>query len=473
MDKKVDRRNFLKQTSKAGLAFMIVPRHVLGGKGFTSPSDKINVAIIGCGGRGGDHVKNAHKSENVVALCDVDDVRASDAFNLCPKANKYKDFRVMLDKEKQLDAVFVATPDHFHAVAAMAAIQLGKHVYVEKPLTHTIYEARMLTEAARKYKVVTQMGNQGSSTEGYRKVQEWIQANVIGDITRVHVWTNRPVWPQGVPTPLGKQEVPSTLDWDLWQGPAKERQYAASYLPFKWRGWWDYGTGSLGDMGCHFIDVPYRALKLTSPVSAEASATQVWSGDFFEADYADSCPPSSMVHLQFPARDEMPPVEMIWYDGGLLPKRPKELLPNEKMGTWDGGIIFEGSRGKMMCDIFGENPTLLPTAEMNFFKAPEETLPRVKGTHQENFFDVIKNGGTTSSPFDYAGPLTESILMGNLAVRCYNYKVLKAGKQPGDWDPYNYPGRVNLLWDAQQMKVLNYDYANQFVKSEYRKGWSL
>lgn len=473
MEKKVARRKFIRQAGTAGLSFMIIPRHVLGGTGYISPSDKLNIGVIGSGGKGESHVHSAHQSENVAALCDVDDSRAAGAYKLCPKAAKYRDFRVMLEKEKSLDAVFIATPDHTHAVAAMAAMQLGKHVYVEKPLAHSVYEARMLTEAAKRYGVVTQMGNQGSSTDGYRQVQEWINAGVIGDVTRVHVWTNRPVWPQGVPTPVTQVNIPQGLDWDLWQGPAKERSYSPNYLPFKWRGWWSYGTGSLGDMGCHFIDVPFRALQLTSPIAAEASATQVWSGDFFEADYSDSCPPSSVVHLSFPARGSMPPVVLIWYDGGLLPPRPEELLPHEPMGSWDGGIIFEGSRGKMMCEIFGEKATLLPTADMKFFKSPEETLPRVKGSHQQNFFDAIKKGSPASSPFSYAGPLTEAILMGNLAVRCYNHKVLMEGKKPGDWAPYVYPGRVRLLWDADKMRVTNYDLANAFVREEYRKGWSL
>ena len=470
-EKSSGRRKFVKQTTLAATGIMIVPRYVLG-RGYTPPSDKVNVAGIGVGGRGA-AVLRALESQNIVALCDVDDRRAADTYKRYDKAARYKDFRKMLDKQKDIDAVVVATPDHVHAVAAMAAMQLGKHVYVEKPLTHDIYEARMLTQAAAKYKVVTQMGNQGSSKDGIRETQEIIDAGIIGEVTKVQVWTNRPVWPQGVPTPTGKYEVPKELDWDLWLGPAPYRDYNPNYLPFKWRGWWDFGTGALGDMGCHFLDSPFKALRLKYPVAAEASAAQVWSGDFFEADYRDSCPPASKVHIYFPERGEMPPVEIVWYDGGIQPQRPEELGPNEPFGEWDGGILFEGSKGKMMCGIFGSNPTLLPTKVNKYFQKPEPTLPRISESHQMNWINGILHGTPTTSSFDYAGPFTEMVLMGNLAVRCFNMKRLKPGKKPGDWAPYEYPGRLRLQWDGDNMKVTNFDPANDWVKREYRKGWSL
>jgi hypothetical protein len=266
------RRSFIKSSSLAAAGFMIVPRHVLGGKGFIAPSDKLNIAGVGAGGKALVNLPNAYNNgtDNIVALCDVDDRQAIKAREKWPKARYVKDYRVLLDKDnKSFDAVIVTTPDHMHAPIAMAAMQLGKHVYVEKPLTHDIYEARMLTEAARKYKVVTQMGNQGSSGDDTRNIETWIQQGVIGDVHTVHCWTNRPVWPQGVPTPKEKMPVPKEVDWDLWLGTAPYREYHEAYMPFRWRGWWDYGTGALGDMGCHIMDVPFRALKLGYPTSVE------------------------------------------------------------------------------------------------------------------------------------------------------------------------------------------------------------
>ena len=471
----VERRDFLKTSALAVPAFMIIPRHVLGGKGYIPPSDKLNIAGVGVGGRGAGILNGAYNdgAENIVALCDVDDTRAAGSYKKYSKATRYKDFRVMLEKEKGIDAVMVGTPDHTHAAVALPAMQLGKHVYVEKPLTHNIYEARLLTEAAKKYKVATQMGNQGASGEGVRKIMEWIEAGVIGEVDKVHCWTNRPIWPQGVPTPTGKFDIPDTLDWDLWLGPAKMRDYNPAYLPFKWRGWWDFGTGALGDMGCHIIDPPFRALKLGYPTEVEASVSQVFVGDFVEAVYSDSCPPATKVHLTFPEREGMPAVEMIWYDGGILPKRPEELEPNEMMGDSDGGVIFEGSRGKIMCGVYGRNPTLLPTKAMDYFSQPKESIPRVPEGHQQNWVKACKEGTPTTSGFEYAGPFTEAVLMGNLAVRSYEMKVLKPGKKLGDWAPFNYPGRKRLLWDGPNMKITNFDEANAFVKRDYRKGWEL
>ena len=475
---KSSRRKFIKNTSLSAASFMIVPRYVLGGKGFISPSDKLNIAGIGIGGRGHGIVKGAYNegANNIVALCDVDQKYAKRTFEEYPKAKRFKDFRKMLRKRKDIDAVMVGTPDHTHAVIALTAMQMGKHVYVEKPLTHDIYEARILTQAAAKYKVATQMGNQGASGEGVRLIMEWIDAGVIGDVTKVHCWTNRPIWPQGIPTPKEKQEIPKDLDWDLWLGTAPFRDYNAAYLPFKWRGWWDFGTGALGDMACHIMDPPYRALKLGYPIEVEASVGQVYSGDFVLADYTDSCPPSSKIHIKFPARGAMPPVEMVWYDGGILPKRPDELEDGEAMGDSGGGVIFEGSRGKIMCGVYGRNPTLLPTKAMKFFKQPEKTIPRIEGDaagHQLDWVKSCKEGTPTASSFDYAGPFTETVLMGNLAIRSFNYKKLKPGKKVGDWDPYEFPGRKKLLWDGENMRITNFEEGNQFVKRNYRAGWSL
>jgi len=457
------RRDFIKNTTTAAAAFYIVPRHVLGGNGFISPSDKLNIAAIGAGGKGHYNIERAFNgdTDNIVALCDVD-LRMSDkAQKQWSKALFYKDFRELLDKEdKNIDAVIISTPDHMHAVQALAAMQNGKHVYVEKPLTHDIYEARTLTKAAHQYKVVTQMGNQGSSGNDTRKIKAWIEAGVIGKVHTVHVWTNRPVWPQGIPTPPGGHSIPSELDWNLWLGTAPDREFNPIYVPANWRGWGDFGTGALGDMGCHFVDVPFMALNLGYPLAVECSVGATWTGFFEEAIYTDSYPPSSKIHLQFPGN-----IEMIWYDGGILPKRPVELKPDEEMGEWDGGIIMEGSEGKLMAGLFGRNPTLLPSADADMDSLPKPKVAMVEGGidgHQQQWVKACKEGygAYTSSNFDISGPLTETVLMGNLAVRSFNY-------QDGD----SFPGRKQLLWDGENMKITNFDHANSFVKREYKGDW--
>lgn len=469
------RRKFLKLAAGSVPAFYIIPRHVLGGPGFTAPSDKLRIAGIGAGGKGWVNLENSFNkgSDDIVALCDVDDRMAARARKKWSKANYYRDYRELLEKEADnIDAVIVSTPDHMHAVQALAAMKMGKHVYCEKPLTHDIYEARTLTRAAEKYKIVTQMGNQGSSGDDTRHVEKWVQSGLIGDVHRVHVWTNRPVWPQGIPTPAGQHEVPKEVDWELWLGTAPRRAFNPIYIPANWRGWVDFGTGALGDMGCHFMDVPFRALKLGYPVAVECSVGSVWTGFFEEAIYSDSYPPSSKIHIQFPEREGMPPVEVVWYDGGIKPKRPKELLPNEEMGEWDGGIIFEGTKGKIMAGLFGRNPTLLPTALMKEVDLPQPDQPFVKDGsdgHQQQWVKACKEGygAYTSSPFSEAGPLTETVIMGNLAVRSYNYqKNEKKGNSPD-----NFPGRKQLLWDGENMKITNFEPANQFVRREYRGDW--
>jgi hypothetical protein len=295
---------------------------------------------------------------------------------------------------------------------------------------------------------------------------------VIGKVHTVHVWTNRPTWPQGIPTPKGKFEVPKEVDWNLWLGTAPYRDFNPIYLPAIWRGWSDFGTGSLGDMGCHFIDVPYRALKLRYPVSVSCSVGSVYSGFFKEEIYTDSYPPSSITNIKFPAREKMPAVEMIWYDGGMKPKRPDELLPDEQLGEGDGGIIFEGTKGKLMAGLFGRNPTLLPTKRMNETNLPKSKFPFVEGGsagHQTQWVKACKQGygAYTSSSFDKSGPLTETVLMGNLAVRSYNVQQKdSAGK-------ISYPGRKLLLWDGENQRITNFEPANQFVKREYRGNYTL
>jgi len=469
-----DRRKFLKDASLAAAFFYIVPRHVLG-RGFTAPSDKLNIAGLGVGGKAEVNLPYAYNkgAENIVALCDVDDRMAIKAKQLWPKAPYYRDYRDLLDKEyKNIDAVIITSPDHMHAPMALAAMQLGKHVYCEKPLTHDIYEARILTKAAEKYKVVTQMGNQGSSGNDTRLVETWIQEGIIGDVNTVHVWTNRPVWPQGIPTPTGKFAIPKEVDWDLWLGTAPYRDFNPTYLPATWRGWSDFGTGSLGDMGCHFIDVPYRALKLGYPTAVTCSVGSVYSGFFEEEVFTDSYPPSSVTYIQFAARGAMPPVEMVWYDGGIKPRRPNELLPNEPMGELDGGIIFEGSKGKLMAGLFGRKPTLLPTRLMAQTNLPASKYPFVAGGtegHQTQWVNACKQGygAYTSSSFDKSGPLTEIVLMGNLAVKSYNFQTKKGGGQS------DFPGRKQLLWDGENQRITNFEPANQFVQRQYRGNYSL
>lgn len=468
----VSRGQFIRQTALTAAGFMIIPRHVLG-KGFIAPSDKLNIAGIGVGGKGAGDLMEFAKSPfvNIVSLCDVDDRQAKDSRKRYPKATYYRDFREMLDKEKNnIDACSISTPDHTHAVATLAAMQLGKHVYTQKPLTHNIYEARQLTEAAKRYKVVTQMGNQGGSGDGVRKAQEMYQAGLIGDVIEAHAWTNRPVWPQGIPTPTGKFDVPAELDWDLWLGPASFIDYNPAYLPFNWRGWWAFGTGALGDMACHIMDPIFRILPIRYPDSAECSVATIWKEMWNDTPNLDACPPASIIHLNYPRTDGKGNLRVSWHDGGLLPERPQELLPEEAFGNWDGGVLIVGTKGKMLIDCYGANPRLLPTLRMKDLQV-KQTLPRVPEGHYLQWVNACIAGhgnATTSSPFEYAGPFTESILMGNLAIRSW---MLKNPKLKG-WDD-KYLGRKKLLWDAPNMKITNFEEANQFVKREYRSGWKL
>jgi predicted dehydrogenase len=458
------RRDFLKSGSLAAAGFFIVPRHVLG-RGFIAPSDKLNIAGIGAGGKGESDLHEFSKSPNanIAYLCDVDDRQIKKSVERFPKAQRYYDFREMLDKEhKSIDAVSVSIPDNCHAVAAIAAMQLGKHVYVQKPLTHDIYEARLLTESAKRYKVVTQMGNQGASGNGVRTMQEWYRAGIIGDATEIKVWTNRPVWPQGTGTPKSTDPVPDELKWDLWLGPAKEEPYHKEYVPFSWRGFWAFGTGALGDMGCHLIDPAFKTVGLGYPTDVQCSQVSIyekmWTADYFP----ESCPAASSVILNFPGKDGKPNVKLHWMDGGIVPERPDELGADEQFGGGDGGVLIIGTKGKMMCGTYGSDPKLLPTSRTSEVSIPQ-TLARVPEGHYVQWINACIAGygrNEVSSPFEYAGPLTETILMGNLALRASN---IKKGN--------TFPGRKKLLWDAPNMKITNFDEANQFVKRDYRQGW--
>lgn len=467
--KRSSRRNFIKKTSLAAAAFTIVPRHVLG-KGYRAPSDTLYIAGIGVGGKGYSDLAECAKSNavKIIALCDVDDRRAKRAREDWSDATYYKDYRKMLEQESSIDAVTISTPDHMHAIQAMAAMEKGLHVYVQKPLTHDIAEARQLTEAAHRYKVVTQMGNQGASGDGVRKMQEWYNAGLIGDVTEVWCWTNRPVWPQGIPWPKEKKtDVPSELDWDLWLGTAPKKDYIDNLVPFNWRGWWDYGTGALGDMACHIIEPAFKTLQLGYPTGVEASVGSVYVGEFQRGYFPESCPPSSHIILDFPERQGKSAVKLHWMDGGIQPTRPEGLGANEQMGDGGNGVIMKGTEGTMMCGTYGINPRLIPTALTDDINVPE-TLPRVPEGHYVQWVNACMAGygeNECSSDFDIAGPLTESILMGNLALRSFDIRKRNGNR----WE---YPGRyIKLLWDGPNMKITNFDEANQFVKRDYRTGW--
>ena len=347
MSSNIPRRTFVSEMAAAGAAFHIVPRHVLGGSRDRAPSDTLNVACIGVGGMGGSDVRGM-SDENIYALCDVDDRRAARSFNEFPRAKRYGDFRVMLERDgSNIDAVTVSTPDHTHTVAAMMALGMGKHVYCQKPLTRTIWEARQLAAAARGSHVSTQMGNQGHSWEGTRQIREWVEAGWIGTVREVHYWTNRPIWPQAIDRPLEAHHVPRHLDWDLWLGPAKWRPYHPAYAPFAWRGWWDFGTGALGDIGCHAMAAVFWALKLANPTSIEAVTSPV---------NTETAPNWSIVTYQFPARGKQPPVKVVWYDGGKKPPRPKELAAKRDLGK-NGNLII-GDKATMM------NGRIIPETKM-------------------------------------------------------------------------------------------------------------
>jgi len=470
------RRSFLKTTALAAAGFMIVPRHVLGGRGFLAPSDRLIVAGVGVGGKGQSNLSNIHKGgkADIAFLCDVDDRRAANSVKNFPSAKYYKDYREMLDKEgKHIDGVVVSTPDHNHAMIAMAAMQLGKHVYVEKPLSHDIFEARKLTEAANKYQVVTQMGNQGSSGDGVRQLQDWVDAGVIGKVERVYCWTDRPSWPQGITWPAVNGSVPKELDWDLWLGSAPYKPFVDKLVPFNWRGWWDYGTGAIGDMGCHLVEPPFRILGLDTPIDVQCSVGSIYVDEFKRGYFPDSCPPSSHVIMTFKkTKKTKDDLQIHWMDGGIKPGRPIELGANEPFGA--NGVLFEGTKGKMMCDVYGANPRLLPLSrneDVHVKPGVERVIGGVDGHYWDWAEACIAGYGKKklSSPFEIAGPLTETLLIANLAIRGTD---IQKPRQNGNG--FDYPGRdIKLIWDKENLRVTNFDEVNQFVRREYRQGWSL
>jgi len=442
----VTRRRLLGAASAA--AVTIVSRHVVGGRSQTPPSEKLNIAGIGVGGMGGSNLRNL-QSENIVALCDVDHAYAARTFKRYPKAKVHTDFRKMLEGQKDFDAVLVATPDHTHAVISMAAIKAGKHVYCQKPLTHDVYEARMLAKAAREAGVTTQMGIQGHSGEGARLICEWIWDGAIGRVREVDAWCSLSYYPWGHAgwssrwgrRPKDTPAVPTSLDWDLWIGPAPMRPYHPAYHPAVWRSWLDFGCGMMGDRGAHTLDPVFWALKLGPPTSIEATSLGLNS---------DTHPLASIVTYQFPARSDLPPVKLTWYEGLRAP-RPAELEDGRAMGDREGGVVFKGDKGKLTCGTYGNGPRLIPESKMKDYKRPPKTLPRVKGSHEIDWVRACKSGKPAGAGFDYSGPLTEICMLGNAARRI----------------------DARIEWDAENLKVTNLPEANKYIRTEYRKGWSL
>ena len=469
------RRRFLKHSAAAGAAALAAPlatpRIV---KGLVSANEKVNLAFIGVGGQGSSNLRSlteegrgqregrnereggaeregTAKLVNVVALCDADENMVNQHVSRFPKAQRHADYRKMLETQKDIDAVVVSTPDHHHAFAAVMAMNFGKHCYCEKPLTHSVYEARAVAEAAARNKVATQMGNSGHSGRGVRSVVDALRAGVVGKVVEAHAWTNRPIWPQGIPRPQGEDKLPPTMNWDLWLGPAPQRPYVGSrkgertYHPFVWRGWWDFGTGALGDMGCHIIDPIFWGLDLGSPTSVEAE---------YDSPHNDETAPNwSIVRYAFAARGDRPALKFTWYDGGKLP--PRDLTdglvgpgPDGKVRL-DNGVLIVGEKGRLLSDR-RTSYRLLPEADFKDFQRPPRTLPESPGHHLE-WVNACKGGEPSLANFAYSGPLTEMVLLGNVAIR--------AGKK--------------IEWDAKEMKVTNAPEANRFVRREYREGWTL
>ena len=434
MPKHITRRRFVRSTTAVAIASPLITRNVLGA------NERLNIAAIGAGGKGAVDIGYCN-GENVVALCDVDENRASASYRKFPKAKRYRDFRVMLEQQKDIDAVTVSTPDHTHAVAAMMAMQLSKHVYVQKPLTHCVHDARLLTETAHKMKLVTQMGNQGHSHNDSRRMVELVQGGALGDVREIHVWTDRPIWPQGIDRPTNKVAVPSHLDWDLWLGPAPDRPYHPAYVPFKWRGWWDFGTGSIGDMGCHNMDLAFWSMKLRDPVSVEATSSEVNN---------ETAPSWSITTWTFPQRDGLPPCKLTWYDGR---KKPDPALAKQKTLPGNGCIMI-GSTDTLYVPMYWGAGKLVSGRPLSDHDNIAQSLPRHPDTdndrhHHLEWIAACKGNGKALSDFDYAGPMTEAVLLGNLAVR--------SGKR--------------IEWDAKQMKVTNVSEANQWVRDKTRNGW--
>ncbi len=447
MSDQLNRREFLKRSALAGAA-VTIPAIWTGTSARAqgvSPNGKLRIAKVATGGMGGADLDAITQDPNlveIVALCDVDENALNGAAQKFPKAAKYFDFRQMLDKEeKNIDAVVVSTPDHTHAVASVMAMKMGKHCYTQKPLAHSVHEARAMMETAAKYKVVTQMGTQAHADHNLIRLVELVSSGAIGPVREVHCWTDRPTgwWPQGIARPTDTPPVPPTLHWDLWLGPAPARPYHPAYHPFKWRGWWDFGTGSLGDMGCHIMDAAFWSLKLKYPTSVSAEG---------EPLMPETGPNWCIMHYEFPARGDLPPVKLHWYDGGKHPSR--EVLEGIELAKGSNGSVFIGDKGKIIAEHQGE-PQLFPKDQFKDFQAPAPFIKRPEGGHYRQWIDACLKGGATGSNFAYAAPMTETLLLGNVAFRL--------GKK--------------LEYDWRRMRCTNAPEAEPYLHPKYRSGWTL
>ena len=443
-DKNMNRRHFL-GTAAATTAFSVIPGRVLGSTGHTAANDKVNIAGIGIGGVGFVNLKNL-ESQNIVALCDVDHQNVAKVFDRYPNAKRYKDYRQMLEKQKDIDAVLIATPDHSHAIITTDCMKAGKHVYCQKPLTHTVKEARDVMRVAKETGVVTQMGIQGHSWEGIRRICEWIWDGAIGKVENVDAWCSLTYFPPGQAywctthygIPAEKPPVPEGLDWNLWLGPAPWRDYHPTYHPGCWRAWYDFGSGWMGDRGVHTLDMVFTALKLKQPEVICATVSNLNN---------QTHPFTSIVNFSFAAREDMPPVKLTWYEGVEVP-RPEELEDGRKLPS-EGGILFKGEKGTIMCGIYGDSPRIIPETKMRDYKYPPQTLPRIEGTHEMEWVNAIKDGRKANADFEYSGALTEFVLLGNIAKRTQS----------------------KLYYDAENMKITNNDQANELLRKEHRTGW--
>ncbi len=491
---KLTRRKFIKTSAATAFGLTIVPSRVMGSVlGYTSPSDKLNIAGIGVGGKGSANLATM-TTENIVALCDVDWAYAKNTFEQYPNAKRYWDYRKMFDEMgSDIDAVMIATPDHSHAIIAADAMVMGKHVFCQKPLTHSVYESRLLTQLARKYKVATQMGHQGSSSPEVRTIREWIANGEIGEVREAHAWTNRPLWPQGLTRPAEEMKVPDTLNWDLFIGPAPMRPYHRAYHPWDWRGWWDFGTGALGDMACHILDPIYSALELGYPIEIEGSSSAI---------NMDSAPQAEVVEYTFPSRKSnakvnMPEVKVTWYDGGLMPRRPKELAEGMPMMEDDmGACLFVGTKDKLMCNLAGIKPRLLsgrvPKVPEKFRRIPGYTTGGIQDMpHAQDWIRACKesheNRIQPTANFDYSGPFNEMVLLGVLAIR------LQALNRTLKWDgdnmrftnisatdvlPATTFGEYAVVdghptFKSKQVNLDAKKVVEEFIKHNYRDSWSL
>lgn len=436
------RRNFLKIAATAAFGFQIVPSYVLGREGQPPPSEKLNIAGIGVGGQGGG-VLNEMKGENIVALCDVDWSKAGHTIKSFPKAELFRDYRILLEKRQDIDAVMIATPDHMHAPITLAALRAGKHVYVEKPMAHTIEEARLMTQVAEETGLVTQMGNNGHAGEGLRQTREWIQAGLVGQVREAHCWSDRPgnFWKQDYERPSDTPEVPKDLDWNLWLGAAPERPYHPIYHPFAWRGWFDFGTGALGDMAVHNMDPAFYALDLGAPVAAEAVTSPIKK---------ESYPAWQIITYEFAAKGSQPALKIYWYDGGKMPPRPSAMDEDDELP--DNGIYFVGDKGTMLCGGWSGPPRLLPAQRMVGFQAPPKTIPRSIG-HRAEWIQACKahKPEDAKAGFAYSGPFTEALLVGNLAARL----------------------QKRIEWDSAAMRAKNAPEAQILIQKVYRQGFGI